>query len=118
MAKKVEPLKDIDRETGELISGWPRIRQSIRTILTTRIGSRLMRLWWGSEYLDLQDKPAMQEVFMRSIVSAAAAINKYEPECKVTKSSIDELGPDGFAAMSIYGDDILNNSARRVDVTF
>jgi phage baseplate assembly protein W len=118
MAMSIEPIRDVDRENGDLIWGWRRIRQSIYTILTTRLRTRLMRLWWGSEYLNLQDKPATQEVFMRSIVAAAKAINLYEPEFKVTKIAIDELGPDGRVAMTIYGDDIFEKAARKVEVTF
>lgn len=114
----VERIVDVDCETGDYIWGWPRIRQSIRKILTTRLRTRLMRLWWGSEFNDLQDKPATQESFMRSIVAAAEAINAYEPEFKITKVVIDELDAGGNVVITIHGDDLIELAARRVEVTF
>ena len=63
-------LIDIDRETGELVQGWPRIKQSIFVILTTRLRTRLMRLWWGSNFINMQDKPGNQEVLMAGMMAA------------------------------------------------
>jgi len=117
MATSVEPLIDIDRLTGELISGWDRCKQSILTILTTRLRTRLMRLWWGSEFLDLQDKPGNQESIMRSIVAAAQAINLYEPEFKITRMVIDEFGPSGAISITVHGDYLPDLAPRRAEFT-
>lgn len=121
MATITNPIIDIDRDTGDFISGWARIKQSIVTILTTRLKTRLMRLWWGSEFMDLQDKPGTQEVFLRSIYAAVVAINEYEPEYKVTQIRIPEWGADGVCQIEIYGIDLTsddNVSPTRVVVTF
>lgn len=109
-------IVDIDRDTGDLITGWPRCKKSIYTILTTRLRTRLMRLWWGSDYLDLMDKPQNEEVFMRSIVAAIEAINNYEPEFSVTSVVIENLGPDGAPTITVNGDYLPDSSSRRVQV--
>ncbi|MGZ5390179.1 MAG: GPW/gp25 family protein [Aeromicrobium sp.] len=113
----VEHLIDIDRETGEYLQGWPRIRQSIVTILTTRLRTRLMRLWWGSEFLDMQDKPANEQTFMDGIFAAIEAINTYEPEFRVTKVTIEDLGPLGSVTITVEGVDLVEQTARRVSTT-
>jgi phage baseplate assembly protein W len=111
-----EHLIDIDRFTGELIQGWDRIKQSIYVILTTRLRSRLMRLWWGSKFIDMQDKPGNQEVLMAGMMAAIAAINTYEPEFKVTRVTIDEFDASGEITITIEGVDLVDAALRRVKV--
>lgn len=112
-----EHLIDIDRTTGELIQGWPRIKQSIIVILTTRLRTRLMRLWWGSKFINMQDKPGNQEVLMAGMMAAISAINTYEPEFKVTRVSIDEFGPSGDITITIEGVDLVDASPKRLRTT-
>jgi phage baseplate assembly protein W len=117
MANESKHLFDIDRVTGEYISGWPRIKQSILTILTTRLRTRLMRLWWGSEFLDMQDKPGNEETIMNSIMAAAEAINLYEPEFKVKLIVIDDFTAGGEIRITVDGEDIYEKTDRRVVAT-
>ncbi|MGJ4953029.1 GPW/gp25 family protein [Bradyrhizobium sp. HKCCYLS20291] len=112
-----EHLVDIDRETGELIQGWPRIKQSIFVILTTRLKVRLMRLWWGSTFQNMQDKPSNEETMMSGMMAAIAAINTYEPEFKVTRVSIDEADASGAITITIDGIDLVEQVLRRTSVT-
>jgi phage baseplate assembly protein W len=112
-----EHLIDVDRFTGELIQGWPRIKQSIQVILTTRLRTRLMRRWWGSKFVDMQDKPTSQQTMMEGIMAAIAAINTYEPEFKVTKVIIEGAGPDGEITFTIEGVDLVDYSLKRVRQT-
>ena len=110
----IDHLIDIDRETGELVQGWPRIKQSIFVILTTRLRTRLMRLWWGSNFINMQDKPGNQEVLMAGMMAAIASINTYEPEFKVTRVSIDEFGPTGDITITIEGVDLVDATLKRL----
>ena len=112
-----EHLIDIDRFTGAPVQGWERIKQSIFVILTTRLRTRLMRLWWGSKFINMQDKPGNQEVMMAGMMAAIAAINTYEPEFKVTRVSIDEFGPDGDITITIEGVDLVDATLKRLRTT-
>lgn len=112
-----EHLVDIDRETGELISGWPRIKQSIYVILTTRLRSRIMRLWWGSDFLNIQAKPGNEEVLFGGMMAAIAAINTYEPEFKVTKVAIDAFDSTGDITFTIEGYDLVDAQLKRTKQT-
>lgn len=113
---RIEHLIDIDRETGELVQGWARIKQSIYVILTTRLRMRLMRLWWGSEFMNLQDKPDTEQSYAESIFAAALAINKYEPEFKVKRIEITGRSPAGAPTITIEGVDLVEEQARRAVV--
>jgi phage baseplate assembly protein W len=110
-------LIDIDRKTGEYVQGWARIKQSIETILTTRIGTRLMRLWWGSSFINMQDKPGNEEVMMAGMMAAISAINTYEPEFKVTRVSIDAFDLTGDITITIEGVDLVDEASRRFKTT-
>jgi phage baseplate assembly protein W len=112
-----EHLIDVDRFTGELIQGWARIKQSIHVILTTRLRTRLMRRWWGSKFVDMQDKPTSQQTMMEGIMAAIAAINTFEPEFKVTKVSIEDAGPDGSITFTVEGVDLVEETLRRLKQT-
>lgn len=117
MALATEHLIDIDRKTGEYVQGWPRIKQSIETILTTRIGVRLMRLWWGSNFMNMQDKPGNEETIMSGMMAAISAINTYEPEFKVTRVSIDAFDATGDITITIEGVDLIDATLKRTKTT-
>lgn len=117
MATTVNPIIDIDRETGELISGWPRCKQSIITILTTRLRMRVMRLWWGSRFLAMQDRPGNQETMALGIMAAVQSVNAYEPEFRIGRVIINEFGPDGRITITVEGEYLPDRSLRRVQTT-
>ena len=113
----VEHLIDIDPDTGEYLQGWERIKKSIERILTTRLRTRLMRLWWGSEFLDMQDKPANEQTFMDGIFAAIEAINDNEPEFRVTQVTIEGQLVIGNCVITVEGVDLVEQTARRVSIT-
>jgi len=114
---QTEHLIDIDRLNGDLIQGWDRIKQSIFVILTTRLRTRLMRLWWGSRFIDMQDKPGNEEVLMTGMMAAIVAINTYEPEFKVTRVTIEEFDATGAITFTVEGVDLVDEVLRRMKQT-
>ena len=50
-------MNGINAHTGQALSGIDHLRQSIRDILTTRIGTRVMRRDYGSRLPTLVDTP-------------------------------------------------------------
>ena len=50
-------MRGMDRNTGRALEGIAHLRQSIRDILTTPIGSRVMRWEYGSRLFRLVDAP-------------------------------------------------------------
>lgn len=56
--------------TGQVITGWPEVQQSLSTILTTPKGSRVMRRDFGCDHHRLLDRPGN----VGTIVDAFSAI--------------------------------------------
>jgi len=78
----------MDRYTGKTISDYAHLRQSINTILTTSIGSRVILRDFGASLYDLLDAP-MNSAFLLSLRSSIVeAIEKYEPRIAIKKVDV------------------------------
>ncbi|WP_251978563.1 GPW/gp25 family protein [Salinicola avicenniae] len=73
----------MNRTTGASIAGLEHIRQSVADILTTPIGSRLMRRDYGSLLPSLIDQPLNDATLMRTYSAAVMAIIRWEPRIVV-----------------------------------
>lgn len=78
-------MQGINASTGKRLSGLDHLRQSIRDILTTPIGSRVMRREYGSQLFSLIDAPTNRSTVMDVIAATAEAIARWEPRIRVTK---------------------------------
>ena len=79
----------MDAATGKPLTGWEHTAQSIRDILTTPIGSRVMRRTYGSKLHELIDSPQVQSVFVDCVMAIAEALYLWEPRFDVTRVSIN-----------------------------
>lgn len=93
----------IDRATGKSLIGWDHCVQSIAVILTTRVGSRVMRRAFGSAALDLQDRNATPKRIMQIYAAVAAAIKRWEPGFRLQTIKLTRGGADGVFAFEIAG---------------
>ncbi|RSU73161.1 oxidoreductase [Sphingomonas sp. S-NIH.Pt3_0716] len=78
----------MDRETGALMTGDQHLRQSIRDILTTPLGTRPMRRDYGSLVPELLDRPLHAATALLLASAAAMAIARWEPRVTVRKVQI------------------------------
>lgn len=93
----------IDRRTGKLLIGWDHCVQSIAVILTTRVGSRVMRRAFGSAALELQDRNATARRVMQIYAAVAAAIKRWEPGFRLQTIAMTRGGADGVFVFEISG---------------
>jgi uncharacterized protein len=77
----------MNRKTGEKLSAIDHIRQSISDILTTPIGTRIMRRAYGSFLFELIDVPFNAVTRQRMFAATIDALIKWEP--RVIVKSID-----------------------------
>ena len=82
------------RYTGEEISEGAHILQSIQMILTTRIGSRVMRRDFGSKLPGLIDASLTPENLTAIYAAANEAISRWEPRVQVVSTRIDPEGAE------------------------
>ncbi|QAU22888.1 phage baseplate protein [Dyella sp. M7H15-1] len=91
-----------DANTGKPLEGLAHLRQSVRDILTTPLGSRVMRRDYGSELFALVDKPLTRSTVMDIYGATAKALAKWEPRMRLKAVSADVPAP-GELVISITG---------------
>jgi uncharacterized protein len=94
----------IDRVTGQVLTGWAHCVQSIAVILTTRIGTRVMRRAFGSELKALQDRNATAANIAKVYVAIADALRRWEPGFRLRTMRLVRGGPDGVFAFVLQGE--------------
>lgn len=95
-------MPGLNRSDGQPISGWEEVAQAIRTILTTPIGTRVMRRDFGSWVPQLIDAPATQENLTRVFVAVASAVDLWEPRFILRRVTVAEIAP-GLATLDLEG---------------
>lgn len=70
---------------GARLEGIDHLRQSIRDILTTPIGSRVMRREYGSRLFQLIDAPMNRSTLLNIYAATAEAIARWEPRFRLQK---------------------------------
>lgn len=93
----------INHETGQVLRDFDHVVQSIRVILTTPIGSRVMRREFGSEVFDLVAKPLTARVILAVYAAAVTAIARWEPRYSVTGCRLTRAGADGVITLEFDG---------------
>ena len=78
----------MDRYTGLPISGIDHLMQSIEDILTTPIGSRLMRPEYGSSIRRFVDLPVSEGWKSAVQAEAARALKRWEPRLDLTRVQV------------------------------
>lgn len=93
--------------TGKSLEGEAHLVQSIARILTTPIGSRVMRRDFGSLLPELIDHPANNSTAVKLYGATATALMRWEPRFRITSV--------GFSAGTESGSYILDVGGYRTD---
>ena len=96
-------MKGTDSATGKYLQGIDHLRQSIRDILTTPIGSRVMRREYGSRIYELVDAPMNRATLLELYVATAEALAQWEPRFLLTSVKATEASP-GHIILSLQGE--------------
>lgn len=103
-------------KTGRRLEYSAHISQSITDILTTPIGSRLMRRGYGSFIPQLIDQPMTDANILRLQAATAQAIMKHEPRTRLTRAAL-AFDASGRAVMQIERKDRGQASTRRQSIS-
>lgn len=95
-------MNGIDATTGGRLGGLDHLRQSIRDILTTPIGTRVMRRAYGSRLYQLVDAPLNQSTLLDLFTATAEALATWEPRIDVQQVTATEAGP-GRVVLELRG---------------
>jgi phage baseplate assembly protein W len=103
-----------DATTGKPLSGIAHLRQSVRDILTTPVGTRVMRRDYGSRLFQLIDAPVNRAGLMEIYAATIGALAKWEPRLRVTKVLASSAAP-GSVTLDITGDYLPDGQAVTLD---
>lgn len=78
-------MRGVDARTGKPLEGLAHLRQSVRDILTTPLGSRVMRRDYGSRLFDLVDAPLNSQTVVDLYAATAEALQRWEPRLTVQR---------------------------------
>ena len=97
-------MTGMNATTGRALDGVEHIRQSVRDILTTPIGSRVMRREYGSLLPELIDAPLTDATLLQAYAASIMALIRWEPRLRVTaiRRSVSTSQP-GSAVLAIEG---------------
>lgn len=86
-------MRGTDATTGKPLVGIAHLKQSIRDILTTPLGSRIMRRNYGSRLFDLVDSPLVPNVIADIYAATVEAIATWEPRISVSRVQVASTAP-------------------------
>ncbi|MCS6192167.1 hypothetical protein G3476_11075 [Shewanella baltica] len=78
----------MNRFDGRALSESQHISQSIQDILTTPLGSRVMRRDYGSAIFELIDQPQSAAVKLQIMAAAVIALTRWEPRIRITEIEV------------------------------
>ena len=95
--------RGMNRQTGLSLSEAEHIRQSVRDILVTPIGSRVMRRDYGSLLAAMIDRPQSPALRLQIMAACYSAIQKWEPRISLTAITFERSENDGTLYVDITG---------------
>lgn len=93
----------ISAKAATPLSDWEHVQQSIKKILTTLVGSRVMRRLFGSRIPDLVDAKMTRRNVLTLYSAAAVALDKWEPRFRLSSAAIDVLKATGQIRLVLAG---------------
>lgn len=93
----------MSNHTGRALAGNAHIAQSIADILTTPIGSRVMRRDYGSQLPDLIDWPTNDATRLQAYAATAMALLRWEPRIRLSRVQLFLGEQPGQVVLDIDG---------------
>lgn len=103
-------MNGMNANTGKRLSKLDHLRQSISDILTTPIGSRVMRREYGSRLYRIIDAPINRSTLLDIYAATAEAIMLWEPRIKLLQVSAQSASA-GHVVLEITGEYLQDGQA-------
>jgi phage baseplate assembly protein W len=102
--------------TGRTLSDAAHLRQSIADILTTPIGSRVMRREYGSQLPDLIDAPTNDHTRLLAYAAVAMALMRWETRIRLSRVQLFLGDRPGQVVLELEGTRVDTNEAQSLSV--
>ena len=97
--------------TGRTVADSQHLAQSIADVLTTPIGSRVMRREYGSQLIDLIDWPLNSATRLQAYAATAMALMRWEPRIRLSRVQLFLGEQPGQAILELEGSEVDSNEA-------
>lgn len=104
-------MAGMDRISGKHLSGIDHVRQSVVDILTTPIGSRVLRREYGSRLFELIDAPSNNATLVDIYSAVAQALARWEPRLQLERVALNGITP-GVVSLDVSAQYIAANGDR------
>lgn len=81
----------MSRQSGVGLTELEHIKQSLEDLISTPIGSRIMRRDYGTQVANLLDQPTSEALYLKCYSTIYSAILRWEPRIDITKLNISEF---------------------------
>ena len=105
----------LNRTTGKALDGDSHVLQSVRDIITTPKGTRVMLREYGCEAPALVDRPINELFDIELHAAIAQALAKWEPRFRLTSVWIAGRTPQGRVTIGIDGTILTTGVAARLE---
>lgn len=95
-------MDGMNAQTGRTLSGIDHLRQSLLDILTTPIGTRVMRRDYGSRLYELVDAPMNSATLVALYAATAEAVARWEPRFRLQRVRVANAVP-GAVSLNLQG---------------
>ncbi len=92
----------MNEQTGKELDGFAHLRQSIRRLLTTPIGSRVMNRMYGSRLFSLIDAPVNPATQALIYQAVAEALDRWESRYELEQVSLHRY-EQGALTLNLVG---------------
>jgi len=96
-------MTGINNTTGKALDGIEHLKQSIRDILRTPIGTRVMRRDYGSRLFDLIDAPMNSQTIIDIVAATADALDRWEPRLLLERVVLNSGSDSGRINLTLFG---------------
>lgn len=96
-------MRGISASNGQRLEDLDHLRQSIEDILTTPLGTRVMRRDYGSRLFALVDRPVGLDLTAEIHVAVADALDRWEPRLRLLTVDVQSAVP-GQVSLNLVGE--------------
>lgn len=107
-------MNGTNSQTGKSLAGIEHLRQSIKDILTTPIGSRVMRRDYGSRLFELIDAPLNRSTVLELYAATAGALERWEPRFELQSVQAVSATP-GRVELVLVGKYLIDGQTIKLD---
>lgn len=106
----------MNRKTGAAINRVEHIAQSITDILTTRLGTRIMRREYGSLLPELVDQPFNDVTRLQVYAATVMALMRWEPRISLSRVQFHGATLAGQSTLELEGSIVDTNEPLSLSV--